>query len=50
MEMEEMNGLVWSPNDTDGFVLCKIVDIGCEWVTLQRLDETGTVMNNLKLI
>ncbi|VDN93182.1 unnamed protein product [Brugia pahangi] len=42
MDIEGLNMLVWAPDDKDGFVLCKIVDIGCEWVTLQRLHETKT--------
>ncbi|EJD76472.1 hypothetical protein LOAG_16601 [Loa loa] len=42
MEAEGVNMLVWAPDDKDGFILCKIIDIGCEWVTLQRLHETET--------
>ncbi|EJW85609.1 hypothetical protein WUBG_03480 [Wuchereria bancrofti] len=42
MDVEGLNMHVWAPDDKDGFVLCKIVDIGCEWVTLQRLHQTET--------
>uniref|UniRef100_A0A158Q7T3 Myosin motor domain-containing protein n=1 Tax=Elaeophora elaphi TaxID=1147741 RepID=A0A158Q7T3_9BILA len=42
MEIEEMNMHAWVPDDKDGFVLCKIIDIGCEYLTLQRLHETET--------
>lgn len=43
METEEMNMTVWAPDDKDGFILCKVIDIGCEWLTLQRLHGIGTV-------
>ncbi|VBB25635.1 unnamed protein product [Acanthocheilonema viteae] len=37
-----MNTHVWVSDDKDGFILCKIIDIGYECLTLQRLHETET--------
>ncbi|KAM3718976.1 Unconventional myosin-VI [Dirofilaria immitis] len=33
---------IWAPDDKDGFILCKVIDIGCEWLTLQRLHGSET--------
>lgn len=40
---------VWVPDDKDGFALCKIVDIGCECLTLQRLHEEETVGRSVRV-
>ncbi|MCP9262099.1 MYO6 protein [Dirofilaria immitis] len=39
----EVNMHIWAPDDKDGFILCKVIDIGCEWLTLQRLHGSETV-------
>lgn len=43
METGEVNMLVWVPDDKDGFILCKIIDISSECLTLQRYNEVETV-------
>uniref|UniRef100_A0A915Q8B6 Uncharacterized protein n=1 Tax=Setaria digitata TaxID=48799 RepID=A0A915Q8B6_9BILA len=43
MKAEELSTHVWIPDEKDGFILCKIIDIGCECMTLQPLHTNETL-------
>ncbi|VDN22682.1 unnamed protein product [Gongylonema pulchrum] len=43
MDAEEASVSVWAPNVQEGFILCKITDIGSECLTLQPINGSETI-------